>query len=155
MSSANPSVPEPVGPGNLPMGPYDPTYGATKSVDMTAAAFAGTVLLTVAVFQILQGIAAVAADDVYVTGIAYVYQLDVTSWGWIHIVVGALTLGAGAGVLAGRAWAYVTGIILAVVASITNFAFLPYYPIWSLVILAFNIAVIWALSSLLAQRGSH
>ncbi len=154
MSTANPSVPEPVGPGNMPMRPRDPNYGATKPVDMTAAAFAGTVLLTVAVFQILQGIAAVAADDVYITGIAYVYQLDVTTWGWIHIVVGALAIAAGAGVLAGKTWAYVTGIILAVIASITNFAFLPYYPIWSLVILAFNIAVIWALSSLLSQRGA-
>ncbi|WP_108496412.1 hypothetical protein [Promicromonospora sp. AC04] len=137
------------------MGPYDPTYGATKSVDMTASAFAGTVLITVAVFQVLQGIAAVAADDVYVTGIEYVYQLDVTSWGWIHIVVGVLALVAGAGVLARQTWAYVTGIILAVVASLANFAFLPYYPIWSLVILAFNIAVIWALSSLLARGGTY
>lgn len=127
-------------------------YGPPSTLALTTSGFAGTMLIMVALFQILQGIAAVAADDVYVTGIEYVYQLDVTSWGWVHIVVGAIALATGIGVLAGQAWAYVVGIFLAVVASIANFAFLPYYPIWSAIVIAFNVAVIWALSTLLARR---
>ncbi|MFI9485871.1 hypothetical protein ACIG47_05735 [Promicromonospora sp. NPDC052451] len=126
-------------------------YGPPPSVALTTSGFAGTMLIMVALFQILQGIAAVAANTVYLTGVEYVYQLDVTTWGWVHIVVGAIALATGIGVLAGRAWAYMVGIVLAVVASITNFAFLPYYPIWSIVVLAFNVAVIWALCTLLAE----
>ncbi|MFI6426294.1 hypothetical protein [Promicromonospora sp. NPDC050880] len=118
---------------------------------LTTSGFAGTMLIMVALFQILQGIAAVAANTVYLTGVEYVYQLDVTTWGWVHIVVGAIALATGIGVLASRTWAYMVGIVLAVVASITNFAFLPYYPIWSIVVLAFNVAVIWALCTLLAE----
>jgi hypothetical protein len=129
-----------------------PDYGPSPSAALTTAGFAGVMLVMVSIFQVLQGIAAVAADDVYVTGIEYVYQLDVTSWGWIHIAIGAIALATGIGVLATKSWAYVIGIFLAIVASFANFAFLPYYPLWSLVILAFNIAVIWALSTLLAQR---
>jgi hypothetical protein len=127
-------------------------YGPPSTMALTTSGFAGTMLIMVSLFQILQGIAAVAADDVYVTGIEYVYQLDVTSWGWVHIVIGAIALATGIGVLAGQAWAYMVGIVLAIVASITNFAFLPYYPIWSMIVIAFNVAVVWALCTLLAQR---
>jgi hypothetical protein len=130
-------------------------YGPPSTLALTTSGFAGTMLIMVSLFQILQGIAAVAADEVYLTGIQYVYQLDVTSWGWIHIVVGAIALATGIGVLAGQAWAYMAGVVLAIVASITNFAFLPYYPIWSVIVLAFNVAVIWALCTLLAQDDSH
>jgi len=108
-------------------------------------------LIMVALFQILQGIAAVAADEIYLTGVEYVYQLDVSSWGWVHIVVGVLALATGIGVLAGQTWAYLAGVVLAVVATIANFAFLPYYPIWSAIVIAFNVAVVWALCTLLAQ----
>lgn len=147
MTSANTSGRDPY-PGMTPVANYgQPSYTA-----VTTSGFAGTMLIMVGLFQVLQGIAAVAADDVYVTGIQYVYQLDVTTWGWIHIAIGAIALVTGFGVLAAKSWAYVIGIFLAVVASFANFAFLPYYPIWSLIILAFNIAVIWALSTLLAQR---
>lgn len=147
MTSANASGRKPY-PGTAPVA----GYGPPPSVALTTAGFAGTMLIMVSMFQILQGIAAVAADDVYVTGIQYVYQLDVTSWGWIHIAIGAIALATGFGVLAAKSWAYVIGVFLAVAASFANFAFVPYYPIWSLIILAFNIAVIWALSTLLAQR---
>jgi hypothetical protein len=146
MTSANAPGREPY-PGMTPVASYGPPPAA-----VTTAGFAGTMLIMVSAFQILQGIAAVAADEVYVTGIEYVYQLDVTSWGWIHIGIGAIALAAGLGVLAAQTWAYIAGIVLAVIASFANFAFIPYYPIWSLVILAFNIAVIWALATLLGTR---
>ncbi|WP_454855123.1 DUF7144 family membrane protein [Promicromonospora soli] len=147
MSGAHSSGSDPY-PGMTPVA----YYGTPSSMAVTTSGFAGTMLIVVSIFQILQGIAAVAADDIYVTGIEYVYQLDVTSWGWIHIAVGAIALATGIGVLAAKSWAYVIGIVLAVAASFANFAFLPYYPIWSLIIIALNIAVIWALTTLLAQR---
>lgn len=127
-------------------------YGPPPTVALGTAGFAGAMLIMVSVFQILQGIAAVAADDVYVTGIQYVYQLDLTSWGWIHITIGVIALAAGLGVLAGQTWAYIAGIVLAAAVCFANFVFLPYYPLWSLIIIAFNIAVIWALCTLIARR---
>lgn len=150
MTGAHASGSDPY-PGMAPVA----NYGPPPSVALTTSAFAGTMLITVSIFQILQGIAAVARDTVYVTGLQYVYQLDVTSWGWIHIVVGAIALATGVGVLAAQPWAYMVGIALAVVASITNFAFLPYYPIWSTIVLALNVAVIWSLCTLLAQDDSR
>jgi hypothetical protein len=109
--------------------------------------FAGVMLATVAVFQVLEGIAAIAEDDIYVTGIKYAYEIDVTTWGWVHLILGIIGVATGLGLLAGQAWARVTGIALAVVAALANFAFLPYYPLWSLLIIGFYVLVIWALTT--------
>jgi hypothetical protein len=129
-------------------------YGSSPSVALTTSGFAGTMLVMVALFQILLGIAAIAKDTVYLDGVDYVYQLDVTSWGWIHTGVGAVALVTGIGVLAARPWAYLAGIVLATLSSIANFAFLPYFPLWSGIVIAFNVVVIWALCTLLAQDNS-
>lgn len=111
------------------------------------AIFAGVMLVTVAAFQILQGIAAVAKDEVFVSGIDYVYKLDTSSWGWVHIVLGAIGVATGLGLLAGQSWARITGIALAVIGAVANFAFLPYYPLWTLILIAFYVLVIWALTA--------
>jgi len=116
-----------------------------RSLAFGVSSFAGIMLVTLAVFQIMQGIAAVANDKVYVRGLNYTYEFDVTTWGWIHIVVGAIGIATGIGILAAQTWGRIAGICVAVVAAVTNFAFLPYYPLWSIVIIAFSGFVIWAL----------
>ena len=109
--------------------------------------FAGVMLITVATFQILEGIAAIAEDTVFVSGVKYTYEFDVTTWGWIHLVVGIIAVAVGLGILAGQAWGMLAGIVIAFVSALSNFAFMPYYPFWSITVLAFNVFVIWALCS--------
>ena len=75
------------------------------------ATFAGVMLVTVAVFQILEGIAAIAKDDIFVTGVKYAYQFDVTTWGWVHLILGIIGVATGLGLLAGQTWARIVGII--------------------------------------------
>src|ERR1700742_2858137 len=88
--------------------------------------FAGTVLTVVSIFQILQGIAAIANDQVFVRGLSYTYELDVTSWGWIHLILGLVGLGTGVGILAGQVWARILGIFIAAVSTLSSFMFMPY-----------------------------
>jgi len=116
--------------------------------------FAGVMLITIAFFQVLEGIAAIADDKVYVRGINYAYEFDVTTWGWIHLVVGIIAACAGFGLLVGQTWARLTGIMIAVISCVTNFAFLPYYPFWSIAIIAFNIFVVWAIITQMSEEGS-
>jgi len=111
------------------------------------AAFAGVMLMTVAVFQIIEGIAALAKDSVYVTGVDYTFEFDVTTWGWVHLVIGIIGLATGFGIVTGQAWGLLGGIVIACLGAITNFAFMPYFPFWSLAVLAFNVFVIWALAT--------
>jgi hypothetical protein len=116
-----------------------------RMVAYGATAFAGVMLATVGVFQILQGISAIAKDDIYVSGINYVYKLNVQGWGWIHLLIGAIAVAVAIGILMGQTWGRIAGIAIAALSALTNFAFLPYTPVWTLIIIAFNAFIIWAL----------
>jgi hypothetical protein len=118
---------------------------------MGGAAFAGIMLATVSVFQILEGIAAIANDEVYVRGLKYAYEADLTAWGWIHLLLGIAGVATGIGILATQTWAYMVGIAVAFLGAISSFAFMPYYPFWAIAVMAFDIFVIWALTSLIAN----
>jgi hypothetical protein len=77
----------------------------------------------------------------------YVFKLDVTAWGWIHLLLGILIFAAGLGLFAGQVWARVVGVGLALLSAIATFGFIPYYPFWSVLIIALAIGVIWALTA--------
>ncbi|MGW0037439.1 DUF7144 family membrane protein [Gordonia sp. NPDC003376] len=108
---------------------------------------AATLLLVAGLLGLLQGISAVAKDDLIVVGPQYVYNLDVTSWGWIHIVVGIIAILVAIGMYTGATWARVIAIIIASLSLILNFLWLPYYPWWSIIIIAVDIIVIWAVAT--------
>jgi hypothetical protein len=109
--------------------------------------FAATMLLIVGVFQIFQGIAAIIQDQFFIVGQNYAYTIDTTAWGWIHLGLGVLMALAGFFLFTGKTWARVIGIGLAGLSAIANFTFLPYYPLWALVIIALDVFVIWALAT--------
>lgn len=118
------------------------------------AVTAGALMITVGLFQLFEGIAAVSRDELLLELEDYTFAIDITGWGWIHIVLGALVALTGAFVLMGRSWAYGFGIGLAAVSALNQFFFLPYYPVWALLIIAFDVFVIWALSVVLAEVNS-
>ena len=93
-----------------------------------------------------QGLVGLFANEFYVATRNYVFQFDVTTWGVIHLLVGLLVLFAGFAAIAGQTWARVVGIILVGLSALANFAFIPYYPFWSLLIIALDVIVIWALA---------
>ncbi|MFF9814959.1 hypothetical protein [Streptomyces sp. NPDC014006] len=109
--------------------------------------FAAVMLVCSGVLAVLQGIAAVSKDDVYARVGTYVYEINLTGWGIIHIVIGALAALTGAGLLRGMAWARFAGIFLASLSLIAQFLFLPYHPVWSLVVMAIDVFIVWALAS--------
>ena len=109
--------------------------------------FAGVMMIMAGCFQALAGIVAIFENEFYVTTRNYLLKFDVTTWGWIHLLVGLLILFAGFAVFSGKTWGRTIGIILAVVSALANFAFIPYYPVWSLVVIALDVFVIWALAA--------
>lgn len=108
---------------------------------------AAIILITLGILSLLQGIAAVAEDEVFVRGIEYIYKFDFTTWGWIHIVLGVLMILVGLALMTGATWARATAIVIAALSIIANFLWLPYYPWWSILIIALNVVVIWAIST--------
>jgi hypothetical protein len=108
--------------------------------------FAGVIMIVLGIFQAIAGIAAIADDQFYVVTRNYTFDLDVTAWGWIHLLLGIVVALSGFALLAGRAWAAVVAIVLAVISAVANFFFIPYYPFWSLLVIGLDIWVIWALT---------
>lgn len=108
---------------------------------------ASILLLTVGVLSVLEGIAAVARDELFVVGIDYIYEFDITTWGWIHIVLGAILIVAALGLMTGTTWGRVLAIAVAALSILANFLWLPYYPWWSTLVIALNIVVIWAIAT--------
>jgi hypothetical protein len=108
--------------------------------------FAAMMMMLIGSFHAIQGLVAIVDDDFFVVGANYTFEFDTTAWGWLHLIFGVIVFAAGAGVLAGQPWARVVGITLATISAIANFFFIPYYPIWALVIIALDILVIWALA---------
>jgi hypothetical protein len=115
------------------------------------ALFAGIMMVMSGVMDFFYGIMAIAQDDVFVKAPNYVFKFSTTSWGWIHLVLGVLLVAVGAGVLMRKSWARMTGIFIVAVAGIGNFFSMPYYPLWSLVLLAIDVFVIWGLATVHAE----
>jgi hypothetical protein len=108
-------------------------------------AFAGIMMIFGGAMAIFEGIAAIAEDDVFITTRNYTYNFSLTSWGWIHLVLGVLVVAAGMALFGGAVWARVIGIALAGLSMIANFMWLPHYPVWAIVLIAVDAFVIWAL----------
>jgi len=98
------------------------------------------------VWWVIAGIVALVNDKFYVVGPEYVFQFDVTTWGWIHLILGIVVFFAGFGLFQGAVWARTVGVILAVLWAFVAFAWMPWYPVWGLLFVAVSVFVIWALT---------
>jgi hypothetical protein len=106
---------------------------------------AGMLLALTGVFHLLVGVVSLSGDDYVVRPPQYAFELNHTAWGWGHIVVGILAITLGVGVLMGKSWAYVFALAVAFLSALGNFAYLPHAPIWSLVMIGFDVLVMRAL----------
>ena len=109
--------------------------------------FAAFMMILAGAFDALQGLSAVLKQDVYAVTSDYVYKLNVSTWGWINLILGIVILLAGAALLNGAVWARTIGVIMAILVGITNFLWLPYYPVWSIIVITISVIVVWALTA--------
>lgn len=127
--------------------PADPRPGGRSGSPWAAGGtvFAGVLLFVDGILGVLKGIAGIASDDVYTRINDYVFKFSVTSWGWIHLILGVILILVGLGILKGATWARGAGVVLASLNLIANFMWLPYTPVWAIVTIAIDVFVIWAL----------
>jgi hypothetical protein len=111
-------------------------------------AFAGFMMLLVGFFQAIAGFAALLEDEFYVIGQEYIFQFDTTTWGWIHVLLGVVLILAGLGVLRGGVVGRTVAVIIVGISAIANFIFLLGWgsPVWSTLLIALDVAIIWALT---------
>ena len=111
--------------------------------------FAGAMMIIVGLFEFVQGLVAVInGNQFFVTTPNYVFQLNATTWGWIHLVLGAVIAVAGLFIFTGNIVARSVGMLLAGLQALANFVWLPYSPLWSIIIIAIDVFIIWSLATL-------
>ncbi|MEV5978350.1 hypothetical protein [Streptomyces sp. NPDC052114] len=119
--------------------------GTTRAAAGGLTIFAAVLLFISGSLDFCRGLMAVLEDKVFLTTPQYVFEFDLTSWGWIHLVLGVVAVGVSLGLLAGMKWARVVGIVIAGLMIIANFLSIPYHPFWSLTLIAMDGFIIWGL----------
>ncbi len=110
-------------------------------------AFAGIMLALIGFFDILQGVTALTDDGYFVAAGGDLLVFDFTTWGWILLIWGALLVLGGFGLLSGKSWSRWLAIVLIFVNTIAQVGFLASYPIWSAILIALDVVVLYALTA--------
>lgn len=109
--------------------------------------FAGFMLILGGSFAILTGLGGIINSDSFVVTQDNILKLSTTSWGWWHLLLGIVVLLSGFGVFTGNVLARTVGVIAATLSAISAFVWMPIYPVWGIMIIAVDVAIIWALTA--------
>jgi hypothetical protein len=118
-----------------------------SAAQMGGTLLAATLMILTGLVNFFSGITGVIKGSFFTTVANYPFYFSVRGRGWVELALGALLFAAGVCLLLGMGWARILGIVLAVFSAIANFMFLPYYPIWSLIVIALDVFIIWALAT--------
>jgi hypothetical protein len=108
---------------------------------------AGVLLILNGLYGFLVGLAAIIKGGFFTYHAGELYHWSISGWGWLQLALGIVIFAAGACILLGMLWARAVGVVLAVFSAVANFLFIPYYPIWAILLIAVDIFIIWALLS--------
>jgi hypothetical protein len=118
--------------------------GARQGEGYWMIVFAVALLVTVGVFNLIDGIAAIANSHVFIANAHYVVG-DLRAWGWVVLILGALQVIAAVAVLAGSQAARWFAVVVIGLNAIGQMLFIPAYPFWSLLIIAVDVVALWGL----------
>jgi hypothetical protein len=125
---------------------YPPSSGADVSGWAGWVVFAGIMMIMLGAFQVIEGLVALFDQGYYlVAPSGLVLSVDYNTWGWAHLIIGVLAVATGIGLIASNMLARVVGVILAVISAILNLVFIAAYPVWSTIVIAIDVIVIYAI----------
>ncbi|MGQ1795916.1 DUF7144 family membrane protein [Kocuria oceani] len=114
---------------------------------VAGTAAAGIFLVLVGILHVLQGLVALFNDEFYVYGEEYIFTFDMTGWGWTHLIAGVVLAVTGFALIQGALWAHTLAVVLAGLSIVVSFLWMPFYPLWNIVVIAFDAFVIWAVTT--------
>jgi hypothetical protein len=118
-----------------------------QSVWVGWIAFGAAMMVLLGIFHAFQGFVALVDEQYFVVPEKnLLVHLDYTVWGWTHLVGGAVLIVAGLALLVGKTWARVVGVVVAMLSALVNVAFLAAYPLWSVIMIAVDVLVIWSIT---------
>lgn len=109
-------------------------------------ALAATFMVLGGLWSVGVGIAGIVHGNFYLSVPNYYYwHFSTTGWGWTHLIIGALVVLLGVSIFLGQAWARMTGVVVVAIDALANFFFIPYYPLWSIIVIVVDCFIMWAL----------
>lgn len=110
--------------------------------------FAGTILIIAGAIEAIYGLIAIflPENSYFVVTSGTLFLLDVQGWGWWHLLIGVALILVALALFAGMTWARVVAVILASLNAVGHIFLLPTQPWWSLLVIALDVFVIYALT---------
>ncbi|WP_206505348.1 DUF7144 family membrane protein [Streptomyces chrestomyceticus] len=118
-----------------------------RPVALGGVVFAVCILAVIGAYHAIAGLAAIIDHNFYRAQQNYAYDFSINGWGWLQLLSGIIVFAAAFNLFKGRTWARAVGIGVAVFSALENFFFTPYYPVWSAIIIALDVLVIWSLAT--------
>lgn len=132
---------------------YEQAHGKRRRRSRSLGA-AATLLILGGLLSFLTGLAILlgkaffTSQPAYTTTVHdYAFHWNLTGWGWSSLLLGVIVVVAGIFVILGETWARWFGVVLALISAAGTFVFLPFYPFWSVIVIALDVFIIWALAT--------
>ena len=111
------------------------------------AAFAGVVMFLVGSLDALWGLGGILNDDVVVVGGHGAIIADVTTWGWVHLILGSVVALTGLGLLTGRTAARWAAVFFVTLNAITQIVWFPAAPLWAFLLILLDVMILYQLTA--------
>ncbi|MCX4830797.1 hypothetical protein OG785_32745 [Streptomyces sp. NBC_00006] len=136
-----------------PSGAPEPAPRANVGV-VGGVVFAAFVMGIIGAYHAIAGLAAILNENFYQAQDDYAFDFNVNARGWVQMITGVIVFAAAVSLFSGRTWARIVVMIIAAMSALENFFFTPYQPVWSAILIALDILVIWALA-MYGHREAH
>jgi hypothetical protein len=109
--------------------------------------FAGVMMLLIGFLNFFYGLAAVVNDNVVVVGGHGVIIADLTTWGWVTMILAVILVLTGGGLLTGAGWARWVGVFLVMLNAISQVWIFPAAPLWAFILILLDVVIIYNLTA--------
>jgi hypothetical protein len=127
-------------------------YDDRSAASLGGASLAAVLMIFTGLVGFFEGLVGVIHGAFYTVSPNYIFSVGPWGRGLTELILGGVIFAAGVCLLLGMMWARVVGIVLAVFYGIASFMFLPWYPVWSFILIALNVFIIWALATMGRRR---
>ena len=127
--------------------------GSTRPVQSGWVVFAGVVMFIIGSLDALWGLAGILNDEILVVGGQGAIIADLTTWGWVHLILGSAVALTGIGLLVGNEAARWLGIFFLTVNAISQIVWFPAAPLWAFLIITLDVTIIYQLTARWGVQG--
>ena len=120
---------------------------SSRKSDSGWAAFAGVIMFLVGSLDALWGLGGILNDNVVVLGGHGAIVADITTWGWVHLILGILVAATGLGLLMGNEAARWLGILFVSVNAISQIVWFPAAPLWAFLLIILDVIILYQLTA--------